>query len=141
MCGHLTGASTSSDPCKPLHIEQNLQRAQTCTIARSCCSEGQGCLTTFFCSFSFYFFMHCNFRGGFPMRFSLFPRLFQCIFCIQVPNMASLSGPILYFHHSDVQRGYWSYFMSFLSLYFKALKYTVKASKKVEIINWKKEKV
>jgi hypothetical protein len=27
------------------------------------------------------------------MRFSLFPRLCQCIFCIWVPNMASLSGP------------------------------------------------
>jgi hypothetical protein len=39
------------------------------------------------------------------MRFSLFPHLFQCIFCIWVPNMASLSGPILYFHHSDVQGG------------------------------------
>jgi hypothetical protein len=39
------------------------------------------------------------------MRFSLFPRLFQCIFCIWVPNMASLLGPILYFHHSDVQGG------------------------------------
>jgi hypothetical protein len=39
------------------------------------------------------------------MRFSLFLRFFQCIFCIWVPNMASLSGLILYFHHSDVQGG------------------------------------
>jgi hypothetical protein len=39
------------------------------------------------------------------MRFSLFPHLFQCIFCTWVANMASLSGPILYFHHSDVQGG------------------------------------
>jgi hypothetical protein len=39
------------------------------------------------------------------MSFSLFPHVFQCIFCIWVPNMASLSGPILYFHHSDVQGG------------------------------------
>jgi hypothetical protein len=36
------------------------------------------------------------------MRFSLFPRLVQCIFCIWVPNMASYPGPILYFHNSDV---------------------------------------
>jgi hypothetical protein len=35
------------------------------------------------------------------MRFSLFPRLFQCIFCIWVFNMASFPGPILYFHHSE----------------------------------------
>jgi len=39
------------------------------------------------------------------MRFSLFPPLFQCIFCIWVPNMASLPGPILYFYHSDVRGG------------------------------------
>jgi hypothetical protein len=39
------------------------------------------------------------------MRFSLFPHLFQCIFFIWVPNMAFLLGPILYFHHSDVQGG------------------------------------
>jgi hypothetical protein len=72
--------------------------------------KDKGCLATAFCSFSFFFFMHCNLRGGFPMRFSLFPHLFQCIFCIWVPNMASLPGPILYFHHSDVQGGCWSYF-------------------------------
>jgi hypothetical protein len=39
------------------------------------------------------------------MSFSLFPHLFQCIFCIWVPNMPLLPGPILYFHHSDVQGG------------------------------------
>jgi hypothetical protein len=39
------------------------------------------------------------------MRFSLFLTLFQCIFCIWVPNMASLLGPIIYFHHSDVRGG------------------------------------
>jgi hypothetical protein len=39
------------------------------------------------------------------MSFSLVPHLFQCIFCTWVTNMASLSGPILYFHHSDVQGG------------------------------------
>ena len=83
-------ASNSSYPCKHIHIQQNLQRAQTCTVAMSSWSEGQGCLAIVFCSFSFYFFMHCNLRGGFfPMSFSLFPRLFQCIFCIWVPNMAS----------------------------------------------------
>jgi hypothetical protein len=37
------------------------------------------------------------------MRFSLFPHLFQCIFCIWIPNMTSLSRPILYFHHSVVK--------------------------------------
>ena len=50
--------------------------------------------------------MHCNLRGGFvPMRFSLFSRLVHCIFCTWAPNMASLPGPIPYFHHSDVQGG------------------------------------
>jgi hypothetical protein len=39
------------------------------------------------------------------MSFSLFPHLFKCIFCILLPNMASLPRSILYFHHSDVQRG------------------------------------
>jgi hypothetical protein len=62
ICGHLNGAYISSDPCRHLHLQQNLQRAQTCTVARSSWSEGQGCLATVFCSFSF-FFMHCNLRG------------------------------------------------------------------------------
>jgi hypothetical protein len=44
------------------------------------------------------------------MRFSLFPHLVKCIFYIWVPNMASFPGPILYFHHSDVQGGCWRYF-------------------------------
>jgi hypothetical protein len=39
------------------------------------------------------------------MIFSLCPRLFQCIFCIWVPNMPLLLAPILFFHHSDVQEG------------------------------------
>jgi hypothetical protein len=106
MCGNINGAYTSLDPCRHLHLQQNLQRAQTCTIARSSWSEGQGCLATAFCSFSF-FFMHCNLRGrggggGVPMIFSLFPHLFQCIFCIWVPNITLFSGPIVYFHRSDV---------------------------------------
>jgi hypothetical protein len=107
MCGHINDASTSSNPWRHLHLPQNIQRAQTCIVVRSCWSEGPGCLATSFCSLSFYFFMHYKFffGGGFPMRFSLFPHLFQCIFCIWVPNMASLLGPILYFHHSDVQGG------------------------------------
>jgi hypothetical protein len=63
MCGNINGAYTSPDPCIHLHLQQNLQRAQTCTIARSSWSEGQGFLATTFCSFSF-FFMHCNLRGG-----------------------------------------------------------------------------
>jgi hypothetical protein len=52
------------------------------------------------------------------MRFSLFPHLFKFIFCIWVPNMASLSGPILYFHHSDVQGGCWRYFTHAYDLFF-----------------------
>jgi hypothetical protein len=56
-------------PCRHLHLQQNLQPAQTCTVARSSWSEGQGCLATIFCSFSFYFFMHCNLRGGFSHEF------------------------------------------------------------------------
>jgi hypothetical protein len=40
MCGHINGAYTSSDPCRHLHLQQNLQRAQTCTVARSSWSEG-----------------------------------------------------------------------------------------------------
>jgi hypothetical protein len=64
MCGNINDASTSSDPCKHLHLQQNLQRAQTWTVVRSFWSEGQGCLATTFCSFSFYFFMHWNLRGG-----------------------------------------------------------------------------
>jgi hypothetical protein len=43
MCGHINDASTSSDLFIHLHLQQNLQRAQTCTIARSSWSEGQGC--------------------------------------------------------------------------------------------------
>jgi hypothetical protein len=64
MCGNINDASTSLDLCRHLHLQQNLQRAQTCIVARSSWSEEQGCLTTAFCSFSFSFFMHCNLRGG-----------------------------------------------------------------------------
>jgi hypothetical protein len=71
MCGHLNGASTSSDLCIHIHLQQ----AQTCIVVRSSWSEGQGCLATNFCSYSVSF-MHCNLRGGFPMRFSLFPHFF-----------------------------------------------------------------
>ena len=89
MCGHLNGASTQSYPCRHLHIQRNLQRAQTCTVVRSSWSEGHSCLATSLCSFSFLFFLCILIWGGFPMRFSFFHRLFQPIFCIWVPNMAS----------------------------------------------------
>jgi hypothetical protein len=56
MCRHINGASTSSDPCRHLHLQQNLQRAQACTVARSSWSEGQGCLAIAFCSFSYFFY-------------------------------------------------------------------------------------
>jgi hypothetical protein len=62
MCGNLNGSYTSSYPCKYLHLQQNLQRAQTCIVARSSWSGGQGFLTNSFCSFSF-FFMHFYLRG------------------------------------------------------------------------------
>jgi hypothetical protein len=51
MCGNLNGASTSSDPCKHLHLHI---QAQTCTIVRSSWSEGQGCLATTFCPSHFF---------------------------------------------------------------------------------------
>jgi hypothetical protein len=54
MCENINDAYTSSDPCKHLHLQQNLQREQTCTIARSSWSEGHGCLATTFCSLSFF---------------------------------------------------------------------------------------
>jgi hypothetical protein len=60
MCGHINDASTSSNPCRHLHIQQNLQRAQTCTVARSSWSEGHSCLVTVSSSF----YMHCTLRGG-----------------------------------------------------------------------------
>jgi len=101
MCGHLNDAYTSSYPCRHLHI----QWAQTCTIARSSYSEGHSCLATSFVASHFILLCIVIWGGGFLMRFSLFPHLFQCIFCIWVPNMAFLLGPILYFHHSDVQGG------------------------------------
>jgi hypothetical protein len=64
MCGTINDSSTSSDLCIHLHLQQNLQRAQTCIVARSSWSEGHDFLATAFCSFSF-FFMHCNLREGF----------------------------------------------------------------------------
>jgi hypothetical protein len=84
---------------------------------KSSWSEGQGCLETIVLLFLFIFFNELQFDGwppistwirgggGVPMRFYHFPHLFQCIFCILLPNMVLLSGPILYFHHSDVQGG------------------------------------
>jgi hypothetical protein len=54
MCGNINDAYTSSDPCRYLHLQKNLQRTQTYTLARSFWSEGQGCLATIFCSFSFF---------------------------------------------------------------------------------------
>jgi hypothetical protein len=52
------------------------------------------------------------------MRFSLFPHLVQCIFCILEPNMALLLGPILYFHNSDVQGGVLELFHTHLGFIF-----------------------
>ena len=90
MCENINDTYTSLDLCRHLHLQQNFQRAQTCTIVMSSWSEGHGCLATAFCSLLFFYFMHCNLRQSFvPMRFSLFPRLVQCIFCIWVRNMAS----------------------------------------------------
>ena len=54
MCGDINDAYTSLDLCRHLHLQQNLQRAQTCTVARSSWSEGRGCLATAFCSLSFF---------------------------------------------------------------------------------------
>jgi hypothetical protein len=110
MCGHLTGASTSSDPCRHLHLQQNLQRAQTCTVVRSSWSEGHSCLATAFCSFSFFFFfMHCTFFFFFSHEVFPLSSFFQCfiLICIVqwVPNMALLSGPIHHVHPSSVQGG------------------------------------
>ena len=75
MCGNINDSSTSSDPCRHLYLQQNIQRAQTCTVARYSWSEGHCCLATAFCSFSFlFYFMHCNLRGGrgFPWGFPSF---------------------------------------------------------------------
>jgi hypothetical protein len=116
MCGNRNGASTSLDPCRHLHLQKNLQREQTCTVARSSWSEGHGCLATVFCYFSFFYALY--FEGGFPMRFSLYPHLVQRIFFIWVPNMAFFPRPILYFHHIDVQEGCWSYFTHTPRIYF-----------------------
>jgi hypothetical protein len=54
MCGNINDAYTSSVPCRHLHLQQNIQREKTCTVARSCWSEGHGCLATAFCSLSFF---------------------------------------------------------------------------------------
>jgi hypothetical protein len=112
MCGNLNGASTSSDPCKHLHLQQNLQRAQTCTVVRSSWSEGQSFLATSFCSFSF-IFMHCNLRGGFPRVFPSFLVFFSVSFLYALYNgyltWPWLSGPIHYVHPSSVQGGCWIY--------------------------------
>jgi hypothetical protein len=114
MCGNINGASTPSDPCRHLHLQQNIQRAQTCTIARSSWSEGHGCLATSFCSFSYFFCMHYNLRGGFPMRFSLFPHFFNVSLLYALYNGSLtwplLSGPIHHVHPSSVQGGCWRYY-------------------------------
>jgi hypothetical protein len=54
MCGNINDTYTSLYPCRHLHLQQNLQRAQTCTVVRSSWSEGHGCLATTFCSLSFF---------------------------------------------------------------------------------------
>jgi hypothetical protein len=54
MCANINDAHTSSDMCRHLHLQKNLQRAQTCTVVKSSWSEGHGCLATVFCSFSFF---------------------------------------------------------------------------------------
>jgi hypothetical protein len=64
MCGHLTGASTSSDPCRHLHLQQNLQRAQTCTVVRSSWSEGHNCLATLFVPSHFFVFSYALYLEG-----------------------------------------------------------------------------
>jgi hypothetical protein len=99
MCGHITGASTSSDPCIHIHVQQNLQRAQTCTVARSSWSEGHNCLATAFCSFSFFYALYLE--GGFSHEVFPLSSFFQCFFlrCIVqwVPNMAFIVGTRLSF--------------------------------------------
>jgi hypothetical protein len=42
MCGNINDVYTSLDLYRHLHLQQNIQRAQTCTVARSSCSEGHG---------------------------------------------------------------------------------------------------
>jgi hypothetical protein len=69
MCGHINDAYTSSYPCRHLHLQQNLQQAQTSTVARSSWSEGQGFLTTVFCSFSKKNYIHCTLTEGFSHDF------------------------------------------------------------------------
>jgi hypothetical protein len=54
MCGNINDAYTSLDLCRHLHLQQNIQRAQTCTVTRSSWSEGYGFLATAFCSLSFF---------------------------------------------------------------------------------------
>jgi hypothetical protein len=82
------------------------KETQTCTVARSSWSEGEGFLATVFCLFSF-FFMHCNLRGvGFPMRFSLFPCFFSVSFLYALYNgyltWPWLPGPIQHVHPSSI---------------------------------------
>ena len=54
MCGNINDAYTSSNPYRHLHLQQNIQRAQTFIVARSSWSEGHGCLETVFCVLSFF---------------------------------------------------------------------------------------
>jgi hypothetical protein len=86
MCGHLNGASTSSYPCRHLHLQQNLQRAQTCTVARSSWSEDFsvsfvfGYLAWPRCRNSFFIFTIVMFRGGVGVLHThlgfIFPKVF-----------------------------------------------------------------
>jgi hypothetical protein len=54
MCVNINDAYTSSDLFRHLHLQQNLQRAQNCIVARFSWIEGHGCLATAFCSLSFF---------------------------------------------------------------------------------------
>jgi hypothetical protein len=55
MYGHINGEYTSPVPCRHIHLKQNIQRAQTCTVARSSWSEGQGCLELLFVPSHFFY--------------------------------------------------------------------------------------
>jgi hypothetical protein len=58
------------------------------------------------------------------MSFCLFPHfIFQCIFYTWVPNMASLPGPNIYFHHSDVQGGVLELLHTHLGFFFPKVFY------------------
>jgi hypothetical protein len=106
MCRHITGASTLSYLCKHLHLQQNLQRAQTCTVARSSWSEGHNCLATVFWSLSFFYFFYALYlelggEGGSHEVFSI-SSFFSVSFLYAVYNgylaWPLFPGPIHHVH-------------------------------------------